>query len=91
MIRLKFTVDERGHRRFRVGDRRYRAFWSTGYRRWTAMPLDPTTGDADRDAVRHFPNWGLLEARMAVGLEPPAPAPVTVQGYADAERALGVE
>lgn len=74
---IKWTNDDRGHRRFTLAGRTFRAFWSTGYRRWTVLETDPTTGDnldnRDVEARWRYPNWPALENNLPRAIAPPVP------------------
>lgn len=69
---IPFTYDARKHRRFTLNGRTFRAFWHTGYRRWTVIETDPVTGDNLNDDTRwRYGNWGALERQLPVHLGPP--------------------
>lgn len=66
---IRFTYDDRKHRRFTIGARTFRAFWSTGYRRWTIIETDPTSGvnligSDGRNISWQFRNWPELDRQF---------------------------
>lgn len=77
---IKFTVDERGHRRFTHNWMTFRAFWSPFTRRWTVLRTDSVTGaNHVDDRTWHFKNWPTLEWEAETGrfsvVAPPGPPP----------------